>query len=477
VAVVASGCGARSALEAAPEDDETIAEAPPFGVPRFSCELTQDARPMLAARVNDGLFFAYPDRTVREVFTFGVPADGYVSGDAQVIARGDLVAAYVVVAPLGNESSLEPYAELVVVDVEGEVRFFERFSFDYDGWGSDSSLFGNPDGLFVLSLLEVMTGLGQVIDGAEATSFTQKMGGRADPDALGHMLVVDYEASSTAAYHFLDTNDGTVSPSRYWLSSEAGVSASSPAVVDGGIVYVQRSPDRLVFEDAHGVEELELDFELAADDYPSPGWARSGGWALFLLGGGTPSDARYLAAHFASGQTRTFTLSPPDPWQLPEDTWNAPAIDSFGRVVVVLSDGARFQVHATVDGSSWETLGRPLTAAGYSAVLVEAGGAIVFDGYGGGDGPVEGALPSHAAQLVGPQGGEGVELVRDDVEGGPDNPTYGDDVLSQDGRCLSYFKNGSLHVVETATYALSDLGLVSTTQSAESAWIPLASGT
>jgi hypothetical protein len=429
---------------------------------------------MLAARVDDTLYFAYPDRTVREIHRFDVPPDTYVVGGSTVVARGDLVAAHVVVAPLGQGSPVTPYAELVIVDVDGAVRFVERFDFAYEGWGSDSTLFGNADGAFVLSLMEVQGGLGVVARDGEATTFTRKMAGRADPDVDGHMLFVDYEASSSVAFHFFDLADGTFTPTRYWLDVEAGRSESSPVVVDGGILYTRSEPPRLVFEDALGTLEQAIDGVLSADDYPGPGGSHSGGWALFLLGGDTPETARYLATRFATGEVRTFGLAPPPPWQLPGDYWNPPAIDSLGRVVVVLSGGDRYQAFATTDGVEWTQVGRPVTAAGSPMRVLEAGGAVVLDAGGGGPAPAPGALPSYTDQVIGPQGGEGVELVRGDLQGAPDNPTYADDALSADGRCLAYFKNGSVHVVETDSYAVTDLGLVSTTQSAVLAWIPLA---
>ncbi len=59
---------------------------------------------MLAARVGSGLYFARPDRTVERVFDFDV-ADGMYITHADVLARGDRVAAYAVVTALGGAKS------------------------------------------------------------------------------------------------------------------------------------------------------------------------------------------------------------------------------------------------------------------------------------------------------------------------------------------------------------------------------------
>ncbi len=469
---IVSGCGARSALELA-SDRAPDERPPPVAADAFACAPGDDARPMLAARVNDALFFGYPDRSVREIHRFDVPSDGYVVGGSNVIARGDLVAANVVVAPLGQASSVTPHVEVVVVDVDGTVRFQQRYDFAYQGWGSDSRLHGSAEGAFVVSMMEVEAGLGIVVEDGAASTFSRKMAGRGDPDAGGRMLFADYEASSSVAFHFFDLVEGTFTPTRYWLDAESGRAESSPAVVDGGILYARRDPSRLVFEDGYGSRELPIDVSLSASDYASPGASHSGGWALFVLGGDAPETVRYLAARFATQSVRAFRLAPPSPWLLPGDYWNPPAIDSAGRVVIVLSGGDRYQTFATTDGLDWTPVGRPVTSAGSPMHVLEAGGAVVLDSAGGGPEPAEGALPSYADQVIGPQGGEGVELVRDDLPGEPDNPVYGADALSADGRCLAYFKNGSVHVVETATYEVSDLGLVSSTQSAELAWIPL----
>jgi hypothetical protein len=64
-------------------------------------------------------------------------------------------------------------------------------------------------------------------------------------------------------------------------------------------------------------------------------------------------------------------------------------------------------------------------------------------------------------------------LERSGGPGAGSNPPYGDDALSGDGRCLAHFRGGAVRVVESANYAVSDLPLTATTQSAELAWIPL----
>lgn len=433
----------------------------------YACHAAEgDARPMLAARLDDGLHFAYRDRSAREVFTFDVPEQGYVA-DARLLARGELVAAYVLVSPLGGTEAFEPYGELVVVDLEGVQRAYERFDFAYEGWGSDMALVGNEAGLFALTSLEVKTSLGVVVDGAEVRTFSDKLAARSDPDPAGRLVALDYEAPSSVAFHFLDLHAGQASPSQYL----SGDHASSAAVLGHGIAYLDRDPARWIFEDADGTITGPVDVQLEPVSHASPGWQRDGGWLLFGLGGASPELERYLALHVGTRRSRGFSLTPPEPWQLPGDHWNTPAIDASGRVVVPLSDGSRFQLFATANGADWEAIGRPITEDGYAPKLVTAGGAVVFAGVGS-DAPVaEGALPAYADQLVGPQGGEGIELVRHDALGGLDNPSSGEDALSPDGSCLAYYRNGSLHVIETDSYALSDLGLVATGQHAETVWI------
>jgi hypothetical protein len=95
--------------------------------------------------------------------------------------------------------------------------------------------------------------------------------------------------------------------------------------------------------------------------------------------------------------------------------------------------------------------------------IAEGGGAVVFDIFGS---------PLSTSQLVGPQGGEGIDLVLEDP-GAPDNPTYGNTEISTDGACVAYFRSGSVHVIETATMAPEDLGLLADGDSAEMAWVPL----
>jgi hypothetical protein len=431
---------------------------------------------MLAARIDYALVLAYRDRAHREVFHFDVPENGAISPGSKLIARGDLVAAYVMVTPKVQGAVVAPYVEIVIVDVGGQLRFHERYPFAYDGWGSSEALVGREDGLFVVSSMEVKTGLGVVIDGATDSLFTAKMEARSDPDARGRLVVTDYEASNSTAFHFFDARKGTFTPSRYWATSLAGDYAGSPAVVNEALLYFERDPDRLVLEGADGVRSLPVPGVIAPGEYPSPGWRRSGGWALFLLGGSTSTTARYLATRFESGEVRTFTLAPPSPWQLPGDYWNPPPIDARGRLQVPLTDGARYQMFSTVDGATWEPVGLPVTAAPYAFPheFVEAGGAVSFRGYGGGEKPLQGVLESHASQIVGPQGGEGRVLVRHDVPGAPDNPLYAEDTISGDGACVAYFKNGSVHIVETDGYDVSDLELTVDGYVAEMAWIPLA---
>lgn len=464
-----AGCGSRSSLDAGAP---ARTEGPELAVPRFDCRVADGTRPMLASRLGGSVYFSYPDRTSHEVFTFALPEGSYVTG-ADVVARGDRVAAYIIADALGAATEPPPFAEVVVLHVDGTVLFHERYDFAYEGWGSDSRLTGNAAGLFVLTLLEVQTGLGLVIDGTEAHTFAEPMAGRSDPDAEGQMVVWDSEASSTADLHFFDVPAGTFTPSQYISEDPFDDLASSPTVLGSGLLYLERNPPRLVYEGASGTSELPVDVDFDYPGHASPGYSASGGYRLFMLGGTTELDARYLVTHFASGEVREFRLDPPAGYQIPGDYWNPPPIDARGRLLVPFTGVDTVQLHATADGATWEPVGRPIAESGYATSTREVGGTVIFDGWGGGL-DVPGALPSHAAQLVGPQGGDGIELVRNDEPGAPDNPLYADDTISDDGACLAYFRNGNLHVVEVADYTSSDLGLLGGILSAEMAWIPLA---
>jgi hypothetical protein len=463
-----AGCGARSPLEgASPSEDRPRVEDPGE---RFDCRVSASARPMLAARLGSRLVFAYPDRSTREVFSFELP-EGAGLRHGGVIARGDRVAAYIVGSPGAQSDEPAPFAEVVVLGVDGALLAHERRAFAYEGWGSESHLAGNAEGVFALTLLEVKAGLGLVIDDAGTRPFSERMAGRSDPDARGRMVVMDYEASSTAALHFFDTQQGSFWPSHYVSDDLPGEHASSPTVVGAGLLYLQHAPARLVFEDASGVLEQPIDVALSSPGHATPGYGASGGWRVFMLGGSSVLEARYLTTHFASGELHEFRLSPPPGQALPGDYWNPPRIDPRGRLLLPLWGAGRVQLHATKDGQSWSPIGKPITESGYPTKLAEAGGTVIFEGWGG-DMALPGTLPPWAAQLVGPEGGEGIELVRADP-GGADNPTYAEDAISGDGACVAYFRSGSLHVIDVATYSSSDLGLSTEAQSAEMAWIPL----
>lgn len=425
---------------------------------------------MLAARLGSALHFAYPDRTTKEVFSFDLPEGSYVT-DANVVARGDRVAAYIIANALGGASDPPPFAETVVLDVDGAVLHHERHEFAYEGWGSDSQLTGNAGGLFVLTLMEVKAGLGLVIDGTEAHTFAERVAARSDPDEDGRMVVWDTESSSSADLHFFDARAATVTPSQYIAADPFDDIASSPTVLGSGILYIARNPARLVFEGASGTSDLPLDVELDEPGHANPGWLASGGYRLFMLGGLTELDARYLATHFASGEAREFRLSPPSGFEVPGDYWNPPPIDANGRLLVPLWTDQIVHLHATKDGVTWEPVGRPIASGGGPTSTREAGGTVLFEG-GGGSVEVPGALPAWSTQLIGPEGGEGVELVRWDP-GGADNPLYAEDALSADGGCVAYFRSGSVRVVEVAGYSASDLGLMADGYSAEMAWIPV----
>lgn len=468
LACLLAGCGARSSLPA--ESQEGAPTGPGTETQRFDCRVSQSPRPMLAARVGSSVHFAYPDRSTKQVFTFDVPEGMYVSR-ADVIARGDHVAAYVLVIPSGGAPEPQAFAEVAVLHVDGSVLFHERHDFAYEGVGSEHQLTGRAD-LFVLTLTEVDTSLGLVIDGAGSKPISEPLAARSDPGEDGHMVMWKSPSNTTADLHFFDTAAGTVTPSLYISADPFEDLASSPAVLGSGLLYLQRDPARLVYETASGTTEQPLDVSLESPGYATPGYMYSGGYVLFMLGGTTPLDARYLATRFAAGEAREFSLSPPAGLQLPGDYWNPPPIDSRGRLLVPLYGDEKIQLFATSDGAAWEPVGRPIAEGGYPITTAESAGTVIFAGFGGGE-EVPGALPPWADQLIGPEGGEGIELVRTDP-GAPDNPLYGEDEISADGACVAYFRSGSIHVIEVAGYSSSDLGISTDGQSAEMAWIPLA---
>jgi hypothetical protein len=467
-----TGCGSRSSLTI---DTEPQARPSPEVVPaRFDCRASDSPRPMLAARLGQAIHFVYPDRSSKQVFAFDVPEGMYLSG-ADVAARGDRVAAYGIVHALGGGKEPPPFAVAAVLDVDGQVLYHERHDFDYEGVGSDSRIYGDARGLFVLTLTEVDTFLGLVLEGSEAHPFSERMAGRGDPDRHGRMVVWDADSNSTATYHFFDTEAGTFTPSRFVADYSAETIASSPAVLGSGIIYLARQPDRIVFEDASGPSDLPLDFgldlELIYPGFASPAWNYSGETMVFALGGQDELDARYLLTHFASGEVREFRLSPPQGYVLPADYWNPPALDAAGRLLLTLRADDHVRLFATADGAAWEPVGRPIAASPYGTRTQVVNRTVVFQGQGDGE-DVPGLLPAWASQLVGPGGGDGIELARWEL-GAPDNPIYADDEISADGSCLAYFRKGSLHVVEVEGYVSSDLGLPANGYSAEMAWIPL----
>jgi hypothetical protein len=465
-------CGGRISSEGQEEATAAPPVAQPKGSrpqPHFACAPSTERRPMLAARIDDAVHFVYPDRSVRRVFDLSIPGDGHVVG-AGVTARGDRVAAYAIITPLGKSNSFAPFVEIVVLDLDGAVRFTEQHPFGYEGWGSDSVLVGHENGRFVLTLREIKVSLGLVIDDGGSRPFDGEWAARSDPDARGRLIVNDYRGSGSVDFHWLDASTGQVRPTTYWTTSGEGTT-SSAAIVDDGVAYFARAPNRLVWERADNTVELPVGDVLAADDYPGSDSQHSGGWVLFSMRDFAPR--RYVVTHPATRTLRELSLTYPPGWQGPTDTWSPPIVDGTGRVVQILANGERRQVFATSDGSAWAPLGLPITQNGYPATLIEAGGALVFDGFGNGSKPAAGALPSHAAQFVGPQGGKGTVLERWGGPGAGSNPSHSNDALSGDGRCLAHFRGGAVRVVESTDYAVSDLPLTATTQRAELAWIPL----
>ncbi len=403
---------------------------------------------MLAARVNFSIFFAYRDRSVKEVFAFSVPDDGHISRSRQLAVRGDFVAAHAFIAPLGQRDTFEPFTEIVLLDVEGNVHFNARFYSEERPSSSASQLHGRADGLFVHALADSGSELGVVVDRDDATLLEQRWIARSDPDDRGFQLgrLTETDALGTSELRFLDVASGLVLPSRY--ISEDDRRASSPAVVPGGMAYLLRSPSTLVFESAAGSWELPVEVALEPTGSASSTDFADGGWALFLLGGASAEAARYLAWKPSSGAWRELTLRPPAGMTLPSDDWNGPHIDHTGRIIMALEAPGTAQVFTTYDGAAWEPLGVPAAQNGYGTDITQAGGAVVFDG------------PWIAgAQLIGPQGGAGIELIRADGPGPNDNPLYFDDTLSPDGSCLAYFRSGTLRVIATGDYQQSDLGI------------------
>jgi hypothetical protein len=432
--------------------ERPVAAASPLA---FACDVSDAERPMLVARVNQELHFVYRDGSTRSVFGYDVPEASGLTG-SQVIARGDFVAARAIVRPFASNDSFEAFAEMVVLDIDGEVLFHERRPFAYDGWGSDDRLHGRADGLFVSTLNEVKAELSLVTWGDETWSLPGKWIALSDPDGWGRIVARDYESNSTADLLFVDLHSQTSWPSAYVSDDDR---ASSLTQVPGGIAYLARNPSRLVFETADGATAAQMDVSLPGSGHASPSYRADGDWTLFEVH--EPGPRRVIVAKPIAGSWREVTLAAPEGWAVPEST-DAPAVDHEGRVLMVLERAGEVQLHRTVDGTTWEPLGVPVAQEGYDVDLVQAGGAAVLDG-----------VWLANAQLIGPQGGEGIVLSRSDGAGSPTNPTYVDDVLSGDGRCLAYFRSASLHVIETATYADRDTQLLSETQGAEMAWIPL----
>ena len=69
---------------------------------------------------------------------------------------------------MAGGDDFEPFAQLVVVDVDGAVRFSATRPFDYRGSGSSNHLGGRADGLFVHTMLETKEQLGLVVHHGEA---------------------------------------------------------------------------------------------------------------------------------------------------------------------------------------------------------------------------------------------------------------------------------------------------------------------
>jgi hypothetical protein len=460
LACLAAGCGARSSLYEGASTDSGGSPAPT----RFDCRASSSERPMLAARLGPKVYFAYPDRSARDVFTFELPEGTSVAHGA-IVARGDRVAAYVVASSTGGAPEPPPFAEIVVLTVDGEVVLRQKvdFSNEDEGWGFNNRLVGNAEGRFVLTLVDAEAGLVVAADGDAVHTFDGRMTGITDPDALGRMVVLDYEAPGGADLRFFDARTGTLTPSKH---IEPGPMESDPHhLVGSGLLHLERDPMRLVLEDADGTSTLPLHPELESSWFSRRGSSLSSPWRGFLFYGPSKADRRYLIARFDSAETRLFELSLPPGYEVPSIyPVNTFVIDAHGRLLVPLVANQTVHLHATADGAVWEPLGHPLKgSAGAELAIAEGGGTVAFCRAGS---------PLSTSQLVGPQGGEGIDLVLTDP-GAPENPAHGHIEISTDGACVAYFRSGSVHIIETATMAPEDLGLFADGDSAEMAWVPL----
>lgn len=432
---------------------------------------------MLVARVDASIHFAQRDRSSREVFRFTIPSGGYIAR-AGLIARGDRVVAYALLRPLGQApgtpSPFTPRIELVSLDLQGSVLQRRDLPFGENSSGPSYGLVGNANGLAVLTARETSARVGIIIDDDGVDAFSPVVDAVSDPDAAGRLIARPLERSSSIDYGFFDTRTRALAPSRFADELRTGLGSSSAITMGSSLVYFRQGPPRFVVEDADGARALPASADLAAGEYTHASGPSSGGWALFHVLDEGATTRRFLAVHPASGERRTLRLALPPPFTTDGQLGQTPLIDADGEVLVGATDGTRNVILATRDGNGWTARGRPLVASGFSFphFFREAGGAVVFRGYGSLPPTLPaGTLAATTLQLVGPGGGEGIALPRQE-NGGPDNPTYADPVLSEDGKCLAYFRNGALHAVQSATYEVDDLGLKATTQSAEMAWIP-----
>ncbi|MBK8257195.1 MAG: hypothetical protein IPK82_31545 [Polyangiaceae bacterium] len=465
--VLLAGCGARSSLlDSEPVSDPPIAEPP---APEFNCQVSNSARPMLASRLGSGIFYTYPDTSSAQVFTFNVPPEMYISR-SDVIARGDRVAAFAYVRPLDAMSSTSPYVETVVLDMDGMPISHGQYNVDPPNWGADYQLVGNANGLFVFTMFEGDTGFGVVAAEADVYTFDDLYAARTDPDSQGNMVVWKVGSNSTGDLHFFNTQAKTFTPSEFLADNTYKDIASTPTFWGSGLLYLMGNPNRLIFEDAAGRHEISLNVDLLLPGWASAGYITSNGHAMFALGGANEVNARYLTTHFATGEFREFSLVVPSGFATPGGYWNAPSVDASGRALFPLYNNQLSQLHATADGQLWQPLGVPTALGDQQPSILERAATIVYDG----SGPPEGA-PSNAwvGQILGPGEGESALLIRAEP-GAPNNPYGAEDELSGDGRCLAYFRNGSLTIVEIPGYNVTDLGLTTDLYEAEMAWIPVA---
>ena len=482
VVVTVAGCGARTGLpdpattspvaDAGSSDGsaaDAAADAGPVGrVYRCSFGPSgDDTRPSLVVATDEVLYYVYESGRVRPVWTAPVAPGTHVQ-QSLLIARGERVAWTPLVIPNFDNPDDASRVEGVVLTASGESVWQASLPFAYEGWGSEGSLHGNENGLFVLSMLEVQAQLGVTVTGTTHTTWAGLYYGVADPDEKGRMVVNRY-GNSSADYHWFDTVTGAVTPSDYLTSNP-----SSALIAGGAIVSVAPAPARFVVERAGGIEAVPIEgFELEPTAYLYALGA-SDRWVLF----GDPTMA-YRPGLKLDMESRTATVlsqvSPPTGHIPATPEWNA-GIDAAGAVYARFTSEEREQVFRSTDGTNWEPVGWPIAGAVYATLIQQVGGTYLMRSSGDGA-PRPPGLPDEvvwgsATHLARPAAGVIMAIERYSEPPGGDNPLYAADVLSPDGRCLAYWRDGSLHSVDVESETVRDLAvLADATSTVAVAWI------